>query len=178
MKKIFYLLLLVLVQSHCFAQDIVIGGETGNRPLTWNDFTGKPDKESSHDANTYWNIDYSFKGFQYKADTAVFTGLTVKLEFNSKQSWIKKDRQTDALLKHEQGHFNIGILCAKELQQTFTSTVFFKKDVQVKINALFGDIMKKYHEMGLQYDKETDHSKNKDEQRRWDELLQGKLAVK
>jgi Bacterial protein of unknown function (DUF922) len=179
MKKIFYLLLLsFLWQSNSFSQNIVIAGVQGERALTWNDFTGKPEKESPHDANTYWNIDYSFKGVNFIGDTAVFSGLNIKLELNAKLSWVKKEKETDALLKHEQGHFDIGRLCVRALQQAYTTNVFLRKDLQAKLNSTFSEIMKTYHEMGIQYDKETDHSKNKEAQKRWEDLLAEKLAVK
>ena len=177
MKKIFYLLVLFfLYDINSFSQEIIISGEKGNRPLTWNDFAGKPDKQSTYEANTYWNINYGIKGIQFKGDTALFTGLTMKLELNSKQSWVKKESETDYLLKHEQGHFDIGRLCLAAINQAFTNGVFLKKDYQTKPSAIFSDTLEKYHEMGALYDKETDHSKNKEEQKRWDVLIDKLLS--
>ena len=75
------------------------------------------------------------------------------------------------MLKHEQGHFDIGRLCLAALQQVFANAVFLKNNYQAKPSAIFSETLKKYHEMGSLYDKETNHSNNKEEQKRWNILI-------
>lgn len=168
MKRICTLLILSVFAGHAFCQDIVINGTNKNRLLTWEDFTGKPEKSSSFEAHTYWKLNYSFTGVNFKNDTAVITGLNVKLQLDENLSWIKKGKETPALLKHEQGHFDIGILCQNEIIQQFKSTVFLRSDFQNKMQSIFSATLKKYNLMGLQYDEETGHSKNKENQEKWD----------
>ena len=177
MKKILFVFLITfLYNNQGFAQDIFISGQTGKMILTWDDFLGKPDKTSTHDAFTNWNVSYSFGGTKLKGDTIFFTLLKVKLEFNGKESWIKREKSTNELLMHEQGHFDIGRLCSLELQKTFNTTIFLKSNFQTKPQLLFDSILKKYNQMGLDYDKETDHSKNKAEQLRWNLFFQSQLS--
>ena len=77
MKKILFVFLITfLYNNQGFAQDIFISGQTGKMILTWDDFLGKPDKTSTHDAFTNWNVSYSFGGTKLKGDTIFFTLLS------------------------------------------------------------------------------------------------------
>lgn len=171
MRKSFCILFFVFISKLTFCQDVVINGVNKNRLLTWDDFTGKPDKTSSHAANTYWNISNSFGRITFKGDTAVINGFSCKLELNEKFSWVKKEKQTPTLLKHEQGHFDIGLLCQLEIIKQFNSTVFLKTGFQSKIQTLFSAIMEKYRLLGIKYDEETNHSKNQELQDNWNNFF-------
>lgn len=176
--KLKVLTALLIISTGCFGQDIVINGTTGNRPLVWDDFTGSPDKSSSFEANTYWHINYKYLGITFSGDTVKFTGLNIKLELDPKLSWRKKAFETAELLKHEQGHFDIGIICQKALISNIAKTVFLKNNYNQLLKDVFANTMKKYHETGLQYDAETDHSKNKKAQEQWNEFFKKQLESK
>jgi predicted secreted Zn-dependent protease len=155
------------------AQRIIIGGEETSGLLKWSDFTGSPDYGVEYFGFTYWNISYNYDAFQYKGDTAKWqVQITVEL---GKNSWKKKDKITDTLLKHEQGHFDIGILCAMELQQRVNATVFFKNDYQAKLAVLIKEVVDKYKKMDLQYDEETKHHANREQQWKWDAFFAEKI---
>lgn len=175
MKNISFLLLCSLLYYSAASQDIIISGQKGNRPLRWDDFTGKPDYQSSFEANTWWNLKYGFKGISFKGDTVLLQGMSITLELSPQQSWIKKGSETDALLRHEQGHFDIGRLCAAALKKAFDTAYISSSSYKTKPAEIFKAVLQLYHDMGLQYDKETDHSKNKAEQQRWEALLAEKL---
>jgi len=164
-KKIFSVFLL-LCSVQLSAQKIIISGQETSRLLNWDDFTGKPDKEAAYHAYTYWNTSYKFDAFQFKGDTVKWNVvITVEL---GKNSWKKKDKITDTLLKHEQGHFDIGILCAMEMQQRINATVFMKNNYQATLAAIIKEVVDKYKQMDLQYDAETAHHANRPEQWKWD----------
>lgn len=171
MKKCTFLFIYVFISNLLFCQDVIINGTNKNRLLTWEDFTGRPDKSSSHDANTYWKLNYSFQGVSFKGDTAKITGLTVKLELDEKLSWIKPGKETANLLKHEQGHFNIGLMCQNEIIKQFNTAVFLRSDVQNKLQTIFNTSLEKYKLMGIKYDDETNHSKNQEGQEKWNDLF-------
>jgi hypothetical protein len=171
MKKSFCFAFLICISTLLFSQDVFIGGVNKNRLLTWNDFSGKPDENSPHDANTYWNINYGFKGISFKGDTAKITGFSATLTLNENLSWIKSEKQTNYLLKHEQGHFDIGLICQREILNQFNNTVFLKSDFQSRIPAIFSALLEKYRLLGLKYDEETDHSKNQAAQDKWNSFF-------
>ncbi len=167
MKKYCCIILLVFINNLAYAQDIIISGNHENRLLSWDDFKGRPDQNSSHDAYTFWNINYGLKGMTLKGDTVKISSFSVTLSLDENQSWIKPQKQTDRLLKHEQGHFDIALICQREMIRQLNSTVFFKDGLQEKIQTLFSSILNKYHVLGQQYDKETDHSRNQQSQDNW-----------
>jgi hypothetical protein len=175
MRFIILLFFLAVLNSNTYCQEIIIRGENTSRLLVWDDFTGNPDKNSSYQANTYWRLNYSFKNYTLAGDTVKLTGVAVKLELDGKQSWRKKGAETASLLRHEQGHFDIGIICQQEVIQQMNSTILLKNDFVNKLNTIFKTTLEKYHAMGVKYDEETDHSKKQEYQKKWDEFFRSKL---
>lgn len=175
MKKYFCIILLFFVSNSLSAQDIIINGKKGNRLLTWSDFKGEPDMNSYHDALTMWNIDYGLKNIILKGDTIKIGVIPVTLSLNGNECWVKPQKKSDRLLKHEQGHFDIGLICQREIINTLNNTVFLKADFQQKINSIFSSLLGKYHSMGQQYDKETNHSINQQSQDTWNAFFDKEL---
>jgi len=155
------------------AQRIIIDGKETSRLLTWDDFKGRPDNAIAYYAFTYWNTTYKYDAFQFKGDTVKWQ-VQIAVELG-KNSWKKKDKITDTLLKHEQGHFDIGILCAMEMQETINTTIFLKNNYQSKLSTLIREIAEKYKKMDLQYDEETNHYANREQQWKWDAFFADKI---
>jgi hypothetical protein len=162
--------------SNALAQKVIISGKEGNRPLQWVDFTGKVDKSSSFFAYTRWKSNFKFSGMQPKGDSLVVTGFEMTLLLDPENSWAKKDKTTDELLVHEQGHFNIGLLYMKELLQKIPAMSFSKLHYQQEIQTVLNELSKKYSDMGIQYDAETEHSKNKEAQAKWNNFFTDNLS--
>jgi hypothetical protein len=167
---------LLFISNLGFTQDIIINGRNKNRLLTWNDFKGQPDYNVSHDALTYWNINYGLKNITLKGDTIKIGSFSVTLSFDENGSWIKPQKQTDRLLKHEQGHFDIGLICQREIISVLNNTIFFKNSFQDKINTIFSSLLDKYHLLGQQYDKETEHSLTQQAQDNWNAFFAKELS--
>lgn len=153
------------------AQQVVISGKPGNRPLVWSDFSGKPDASSPFFAMTYWSLNYSTSNVTIVDGTVNIGSFNVVLELDPKYSWVKKDKGTDDLLQHEQGHFYLALMCMKELLAKEKEQVFTKNNLNRQVQALFDDVMKKYRDLEEVYDKETDHSKNAEQQKKWNEYF-------
>jgi hypothetical protein len=100
-------------------------------------------------------------------------GFEIILELDPNNSWAKNDKVTDALLIHEQGHFNLGILCVREILNKYKETKFTRSNYKVALQGIISDASKKYNDLGLLYDKETDHSKNIEEQLKWNKFFSG-----
>ena len=172
---VFFLTLLTLQTN---AQKIFINGQEGNRLLVWDDFSGKVNKSSSFYALTNWGIRSNFIS-KKDGSTGKFTSsIEFILSMDSKKSWVKKGKDTEELLKHEQGHFNTGLLCLREL---LIKTAFIKEVNQATVKnlqSIFEEVMTKYNKMDLQYDEETNHSSNKIEQEKWNKFYADELLKK
>lgn len=173
--RIFLALFLTLILQTASAQKIIINGNEGNRPLVWNDFAGKPDDASPYYAYTFWNLNYRFSSVTFTGDTATLQGLAVNLLLDPQASWVKPGKQTDELLKHEQGHFDAGLLCLNETLKALASARFTRTGYKEEIQKLVKSTLQKYKDMNQRYDEETRHSQNKEEQKKWNAFFQNAL---
>ncbi|HEX6192466.1 MAG TPA: hypothetical protein VFZ42_08880 [Chitinophagaceae bacterium] len=172
------LTLVALVLLHCpvFSQRVFINGKEGDRPLSWNDFKGSPDDASPFGAYTFTNFRTKGENFTFKGDSVKFdkpVEYWVELGTNS---WVKKDKRTDTLLQHEEGHFIIGKLLVLELNARMRTTVFLKSNYKQLLISIPKEVAAKYQALEKMYDKETDHSKNRSQQWKWNQFLQSELV--
>ena len=169
--KYFLVLLLLTASTHLFAQKIIINGTEGNRLLQWSDFSGQPDNSNPYFANTHWDFSYRFSSTKFNGDVAEISGFEIVLQLNPYKSWVKKGKETDELLKHEQGHFNVGLLFSQEVLKKIKTASFTRNNFAAELQKLVSEIFKKYNAMNEQYDNETNHSMNKEAQARWNEFF-------
>jgi hypothetical protein len=162
------LLLGILFSNAISAQMIFIGSEQTNRKLQWSDFKGRPDESSPHHAVTTWYLSYEMENVKTYGDSIHVGKLNAILKMEPKDSWSKADKQTDELLKHEQGHFYLGILCLHEFMNVFSQATFTKSNFDAKMKQIFQQVMKKYIDLSEVYDKETEHGKRSEVQAFWD----------
>ena len=179
MKKFFLFSLLTYFLSCevCFSQKIIISGKQTDRKLAWSDFTGNVDLNSAFYAYTYYTIRYRFDDIRVFGESVTIGKFEVVVELDPNRTWAKTDKVSDELLLHEQGHFDIGILCMREILAIYNRTSFSRSNFSSEIQSIVNDALKKYNEMGVQYDQETEHCRNKDQQKKWNSLLAEKLRL-
>lgn len=175
-KSIFILILNIALGLVSYSQKIIVNGEESNGKLTWEDFSGKVDNDVSFYAFTSYKFNTKVGDIKFVGDSAIINGFDVILYFDHKKSWVKKGKETDALLIHEQGHFNVGILCVREIMRKFKEAKFTKANYNNLLKNIVSESSKKYNEMGLTYDEETDHSKNVEQQIKWNNFFSEELA--
>lgn len=138
-----------------------------NRLLEWNDFQGTPNPDSDIAALTSSGImaDFSFgkNGLSY----------SIKCRFNKERSWVRI--KTDVILKHEQGHFDITEIFARKFNKALKEYVYNEKTVNKDIQLLYQKIQTDHHAFQIQYDKETNHSLNIEQQKLWEEKIKSSL---
>jgi hypothetical protein len=153
----------------------MIADEETDRALVWDDFRGKRNFEVSYVAHTDYDIYYEWDSAYFVHDTAHFN-YRLRISFNPNNSWVKKSQATDALLRHEQLHFDIGKLCAWEIMDKMKKQVFFRKNYEEKIDEIFKTAMDKYSALQELYDAETNNGDVPHAQRRWEELVAKRIA--
>ncbi|HVF80918.1 MAG TPA: DUF922 domain-containing protein [Flavisolibacter sp.] len=173
--RIFITFLFITIFCHLNAQKVIINGKEGNRPLVWADFTGSPDNSSPYFAYTYWSSKFSFSGARFNGDVAIIDGFECTLQLNPQESWVKPGKQSEELLKHEQGHFNVGLLYIKDVVKKIKAASFTRANYQAEIKAILNEAHKKYVEMGNRYDEETAHSSNREQQGKWNVFFSKEL---
>jgi len=135
-----------------------------NKPLTWKDFKGEiPRKKTTQVAYTTVNIKYS-----------VLTKNSIQVEncFVKNESWVKKNYKQPHILKHEQYHFNLSEVYAREMRKAMQKIeIPSTKNVQL----VYDEWIQKHKEAQEQYDRETAHSVNRAEQIKWENKIDSLL---
>ncbi|MFQ5335045.1 MAG: DUF922 domain-containing protein [Flavobacteriales bacterium] len=142
-----------------------------NRKLEWSDFKAKPQNDNPFDAETHWAVKYNT---HLSHDTLVFEILCY---VEPEKSWVKKEDKTAQLLNHEQGHFDIGELFTRKLRKALTEHHFTIDNMQKEIPQIYNMIMQECTDFQRQYDKETEHSKDIEEQVIWDQKIAGSMKA-
>lgn len=103
----------------------------------------------------------------------------VETVFNREKSFFVKNIDSTKsiyLLKHEQLHFDIAELFAREIRKKFYDLYLedvFEEDVYWLEYKYY---IKKYREYSIQYDKDTNHSINKELQKIWSDKIKLELS--
>ena len=141
-----------------------------SRPLSWKDFIGNVDNESFGLALTASSI--ICKPY-FKNDSIM---LWVESIFIPDHSWKKRTDLDSIDLSHEQNHFNLTELFTRKLRKIINEETKFVKEGHsteflIKIDSIFKRITKECEETQNLYDKQTNHSMNKVEQKKWNDLI-------
>jgi hypothetical protein len=142
------------------------------RQLTWEDFQGVPNLGADYVASTNSGISFSFS---YQVSDGVMTmQYEVLSNFYPELSWFKPTKVSEYILKHEQTHFDITELFARKLRKAMAETSFSNKPKQ-EVNAIYEQIERARRKFQNQYDRETEHSKNKSAEMQWRNLVAQEL---
>jgi hypothetical protein len=83
------------------------------------------------------------------------------LQLDTANTWVIKGRTSDALLEHEQGHWDIFWMMAKEMERELQG--LSNKEADSRFQA----INEKYKNFNKQYEDETQHSRIASKQKEW-----------
>ncbi len=164
--------------------------EGHDESLGWRDFMGAPPDPlpPGEAAYTEARFDLSY-GFDYDTATATkgyrIVDVAVKVTVERGNMWSVKSGRTDALLKHEQGHYDIVALLARDLYDELEGWNTAKKPkrfakssdltgtadrMRRSTRALIAHIGGSPRNVGV-YDKQTNHGLDAKAQDKWDAAL-------
>jgi predicted secreted Zn-dependent protease len=104
-------------------------------------------------------------GFKHSYDSQKGFKYSITCVFDKNSSWGRI--KTDYILAHEQAHFDIAELYARTLYKQIKAYTFNSSTAQQDVPAMYRKIMKELSEKQQEYDRETDYSRNKEEQAAW-----------
>ena len=147
---------------------------TGNA-VNWSHYTKTTKRSGFQKAFTYCGIAYSVRHGE--------SGLVA--EFNAfldvSESWVVQNAQTTALLRHEQGIFDLTELYARKMRKAGAD--FIKQQgANINFDDLLAEVRNIYRELNNElfqeqkiYNAETCNGTNKEEQLRWEEKIKAEL---
>ena len=141
--------------------------------LSWVNFKAEPPKDSEIAATTASGLSYQFSTMEengkYELD------YTVNTYFYPNRSWYQPDICDEVILSHEQLHFDISELYARKMRQIMDTTIF-TKNVKAEVKAIYRQINKELASFQQVYDRETDYSRNIEQQLSWNKKIKDSLA--
>jgi len=183
MRRIFVFLTIVLLTSISFSrgarnlmlQPVEVTLETKikqgpyrtytGKPVTWKDFKGTPDSTSEFAAMIYSGIGMKYEFRQSGNKTIVEVRLHPYM--NREKSWYKDSLITDHLLRHEQGHFDIAAIVAKELAERIRTNHYNVANFKDEIDRLHKEYLHILWERQVSYDEQTQHGMHAEQQIAW-----------
>lgn len=138
------------------------------KPLTWADFKGPIDATSAFSAATFSGIAFTTQVNESSGKYTLKFNTASYFKYNA--SWLRPEKQSEDLLRHEQMHYNISEFFARQLSKALNSYAFTSSctDELSRIRKISNDQRKLMQE---KYDEQTDHSKNKPMQKKWEEYI-------
>ncbi len=162
-------LILVLFSTSLQVGDTIIWSKEKN--LTWKDFQGKVPAQDPH-------VSLSRVEIRYESQVDKQGKMTMNIEsvFIKNLSWVKQDRKSDHILRHEQYHFNITEVWARKLRKEIVSKKWNTKTFEKEFNTLFKKMMAQTLKEQKRYDDETNHSKVFAKQSEWERDIDTELS--
>ena len=159
---------LVLGQIAC-AQEIEEGMLwNANRKLTWADFKGKIPPAANPAATTASGISYKYSANLIHHE--VHLDFEVNAFFYPNESWYKPDVCDDLILSHEQLHFDIDELFARQMREKLAKTSF-SDNVKAEIREIYKNTLQELRKFQERYDWETNFSRNREKQLEWNKKI-------
>lgn len=146
-----------------------------NYLLSWSDFNKKstsPTGVTDEFAQIHPEIIYS--NFKLARDKGAVTISSVNIEISlvKKDCWVISSKMTDELLSHEQRHYDIVALSAREFyNNVLLLSAKSVKELQAMISALQTKFGQDAIDKDKKYDDQTDHGKNTKVQEAWDRKI-------
>ena len=145
-----------------------------SQKLTWEDFQGKPNMNSGYVASTNSGLSFSYS-YSKRGDIIDYT-YKVHSYFYPETSWYIPSQVDQNILNHEQTHFDISELHARILRRKIENTVF-TDNIKHEIEKLYRETEKERVAMQHHFDKESDHSKNREGELKWEAFVQKEIVV-
>jgi len=144
------------------------------RPLSYEDFSGRPDRANPGVAATHSVISVGSE-IQYNQDS-FSAQITIHVFMDSHASWMKKEGRNPHVLAHEQLHFDISAYIACLMAEAIKNTAFTRENFKQQLKDLQQQYMAMREDMQQQYDQETRHGTIVSEQTAWAEKIKSDFA--
>lgn len=139
--------------------------------ITWGQFqtrTARPADAGDEDAEIRTGSATTY-GWRERNGVVSVTSVTTSVTVNRELSWVVRGQATDALLRHEQGHYDIQALGARETHRRISElTASSSAELEREKRAIEREVQQKVDEKNTRYDDQTNHSRNAAQQRNWE----------
>jgi hypothetical protein len=140
--------------------------------LSWDDFRMQYSPNAKYVAEVEVNFNISTRPTRFR--DSVITEIHAYLDPDS--SYVKPGRQTDSLLRHEQGHYQIAEIYARKLRKTISEMKYCPTYTDSVVR-LYKSLHVEYRKFQVAYDVQTNHSLNRPQQAIWNMKIDSLLTA-
>jgi hypothetical protein len=145
------------------------------RTIGWGEFQEVSSRPAGEDENAQIHsevIQPDRVGIERDNGRLRLAGYTVQVRLDREQSWVVTSQKTAELLAHEQRHFDITGLSARDLVSDLSAIrAANSEDLQREVTRIIQRQAQLADTLTTQYDTQTDHGRNREAQSRWDAHL-------
>jgi predicted secreted Zn-dependent protease len=161
---------------------ILVKGQPNNqkiqsRKLTVNDYKGAIENNVDFMAMTYTVVVFQYSNPEACSEKGkVRCRVETKVSLSDK-SWMKVNRirskeVLNELLSHEQGHYDLSVVFARDLQNTLAAKCFYRETYRTQADSIFQSMKKHYDSLQRRYDLETRNMQNREMQVKWKQRIE------
>lgn len=152
---------------------MALNGFTYN--VTWADFIKVPTRPQgvTEDAQIHPEIVPGNFVLGKKGRAMIIKDVDIDISLVAQDCWVLSTQTTNSdLLSHEQGHYDIIALCAREMLKGFLAlTAPSVHELQTRATSLQEKFQRKVATIDARYDVKTNHSRNQSVQHTWDQKI-------
>lgn len=144
-----------------------------DRVLKWSDFKEKAAVKADDGATigVSWEEEHEPQR-EGNAITVKKLKVTIVMP-DPEMNTVVKEKKTEAMRKHEQGHYDIIALGAREFyRRGLKLSAASDTELNTKFDDLFTEVYDKATAVDARYDKRTDHHLKTDVQKQWDAKIE------
>ncbi len=145
------------------------------KKLTWPDFKGKPGTPSEAIAVTSSGLGYqaSMKFRDGKTDI----NIDVYCYFSKQSSWVRKGRESNYALTHEQHHFDVTYIVTDLFIQKLRGAKFNRNNYADVVEKIYAEACRELEKMQNAYDGQTKNGQLRDIQSDWNNKIDRQLNL-
>ena len=144
-----------------------------NYSVTWTDFALQSSRPTGahEDAHIQVHYDYTYQ-LKRNGNAVIINSADVNMNVVLPKSWVVSSQMTNDLLSHEQGHYDITALGARELYNALLQLSAASGNVlQTRAAQLNQRIQQKIDRVNIRYDTQTNHSQDTAAQQTWQQRI-------
>jgi hypothetical protein len=150
---------------------------TGN--FNWSMFKGKvyPHHIAEMGSNT-GAVTVSSLSYESEVNGRI-AKVRISAMFNPLESWTKYPKlyHPDEALNHEKRHFDICEIYARKIRQAVSQSHFNRGNFNQELENQFRKIVAEYRSAQSRYDRETKHSMDAEQQKKWNAMIDSQLKT-
>jgi predicted secreted Zn-dependent protease len=142
-----------------------------NHNVQWNEFTEKNQRPNNTQEDAYIcaTFRYSYNTQSPPKQACHVTAVNISITVSRAESWVIRGQQNAILLRHEQGHYDITALGAREIHdRIFALSATQCSTINSQAQQIEREVQRLITQTNTRYDNQTNHGSNAAAQQRWE----------